>query len=331
MRKAVAILGFILSFVLFSPTVNLAQEVYPNKPIQIVVPFSAGGSLDLSTRLLADKLKDVLGQPVLTINKPGGGQALGAGFVATSKPDGYTIYASSGATFGFQHALNPSVTHKLKDFAPIAAIGSFPSVVVIRSEIPAKTLKELVAHSQKNPGALTFGSTGFGGLNHLEFEMFKVLVQEKLNVKLDIQHIPYQGMAPALTALLGNQVQYCNLPFSSLVKKHDGAAVRIVAVCSPKRSPFMPETATAGEQGFPEMDGNNYFLNYSAPARTPEPILAKLEAAFEKVMREKELQDKIRQMDIQPHFMNAKDLQKWLEGQVARWEEVIKKANIVTK
>jgi tripartite-type tricarboxylate transporter receptor subunit TctC len=264
---------------------------------------------------------------VLTINKPGGGQALGASFVATSKPDGYTLYASSGATFGFQYALNPSVTHRLSDFAPIAAIGSFPSVIVLRKEVPVKSIPELIAHIRKNPGALTFGSTGFGGLNHLEFEMLKLLVKEKL----DIQHVPYQGMAPALTALLGNQVQYCNLPYSSLVKKHDGNELRILAVSSPKRSPFLPGTPTAGEQGFPDLDGNNYYINYDAPAKTPAPVLAKLEAAFEKAMQDKDLQERVRQMDIQPEFMNARDLQKWLESQVKRWEQVIKQANVVTK
>ena len=138
MSKTKVILISLLSLVLLSSTPSRAQEVYPNKPIQIIVPFAAGGSLDLSTRLLAERLKEYLGQPVLTMNKPGGGQALGASFVATSKPDGYTLYASSGATFGFLHALNPSVTHRLQDFAPIAAIGSFPSVMVVRKDVPAK-------------------------------------------------------------------------------------------------------------------------------------------------------------------------------------------------
>ena len=157
--------------------------------------------------------------------------------------------------------------------------------------------------------------------------MLKLLVKEKL----DIQHVPYQGVAPALTALLGNQVQVCNLPYSSLVKKHDGAELRILAVSSAKRSPFLPDTPTTGEQGFPDLDGNNYYLNYDAPAKTPAPVLAKLESAFGRAMQEKELQDRIRQMDTVPDFMNSRDLQKWLEGQVARWEQVIKKANIVTK
>ena len=327
MKKAGVVLASVLLLWFVGTSSAWAQQDYPNRPVQIVVPFAAGGSLDLSTRLLAEKLKDILGQPVLTINKPGGGQALGASFVATSKPDGYTVYASSGATFGFMHALNPSVTHRLHDFAPIAAIGSFPSVTVVRKEVPAKTLPELISYIQKNPGALTFGSTGFGGLNHLEFEFLKLLVKEKL----DIQHVPYQGVAPALTALLGNQVQVCNLPYSSLVKKHDGMEIRILAVSSPKRSPFLPDTPTTGEQGFPDLDGNNYYINYDGPAKTPAPILGKLEAAFAKAMQDKELQERIRQLDIVPDFMNGRDLQKWLEGQVVRWEEVIKKANIVTK
>ncbi len=315
-------------FVVFLPLFSSwAQEGYPNRPIQIIVPFAAGGSLDLLTRVVAEKLRESLGQPVLVVNKPGGGQAIGASYVATSKPDGYTLYASSGATFGFMHMLKPNFTWGLKDFAPVAAIGSFPSVIVTRKEIAVKTVPELIAYIQKTPGTLSFGSTGFGGLNHLEFEMLKLSVKGKL----DIQHVPYQGVAPALTALLGNQVQVCTLPFSSLVKKHDGTALRILAVMRPKRSPFLPDTPTTGEQGFPELDGNNYYLNYNAPAKTPASIITRLETAFEKAMQDGELRKRIEQLDTQPEYVNAQNLQKWLEGQVLRWEQVIKKANIVAK
>lgn len=327
MRRISIISVFILSLV-FLPSFSIwAQDDYPNKPIQVIVPFSAGGSLDLSTRVLAEKLREYLGQPVIVVNKPGGGQAIGASFVATSKPDGYTLYASSGATFGFMHMLKPDFTYGLKDFVPIAAIGSFPSVMVVRMEVPVKTVPELVSYIQGNPGKLLFGSTGFGGLNHLEFEMLKILVKGKL----DIEHVPYQGVAPALTALLGNQVQLCNLPYSSLVKKHDSREIKILAVSQPKRSPFLPNTPTAGEQGFPDLDSNNYYINYDAPAKTPASIIAKIEAAFEKALQDKELRNKIEQLDIQPNFMNSRDLEKWLESEVLRWGPVIKKANIVTK
>jgi len=327
MRRAMLMFVFVSSVVCLPLLPGWAQEAYPTRPVQIIVPFPPGGSLDLITRVVAEKLRESLGQPVIVVNKPGGGQAIGASFVATSKPDGYTLYASSGATFGFMHMLKPNFAYRLKDFAPIAAVGSFPSVVVIRSEIPVKTLPELVTYIQKNSGKLTFGSTGFGGLNHLEFEMLKLLVKEKL----DIQHIPYQGVAPAITALLGNQVQMCNLPFSSLVKKHDSKELRILAVMKPKRSPFLPDTPTTGEQGYPDMDGNNYYLNYNAPAKTPASVIAKLEASFEKVMHDEQLRKKIETLDTQAEFMNSRDLQKWLEGQVARWEQIIKKANIVVQ
>jgi len=327
MRRKTIIFVFVLSFLFLPFLSSQAEEVYPSKPVQIVVPFAAGGSLDLTARILAEKLRESFGQPVLVVNKPGGGNAIGASFVATSKPDGYTLYISSGAAFGFLHALNPNFTFGLKDFAPIAAVGSFPSVVVAYKDVPVKTLPELIEYIQKNPGKLTFCSTGFGGLNHLEFEMMKMSVKGNL----DIQHVPYQGVAPALTALLGNQVQVCNLPYSSLVKKHDSKDLKILAVMKQKRSPFLPDTPTTGEQGFSEMDANNYYMNFSAPAKTPAPVLAKSEAAFEKALQDKEVQKKLEQLDIQPGFMNSRDLQKWLESQVARWEEVIRKANIVTK
>ncbi len=327
MRRTRILSALILMVVFFPFSSSWAQEEFPNKPIQLVVPFAPGGSLDLSARILAEKLRESLGQPVLVLNKPGGGNAIGATFVATSKPDGYNLYVSSGAAFGFLHVLNPDFTYGLKDFAPIAGIGSFPSVVVVHKDVPAKTLPELVAYIQKNPGRLSYCSTGFGGLNHLEFEMLKMSIKGKL----DVQHLPFQGVAPALTALLGNQVQACNLPYSSLVKKHDGKDLRILAVMKQKRLPFLPDTPTTGEQGFPEMDANNYFMNYSAPAKTPVAVLAKLEAAFEKALQDKEAQRKLEQLDIQPGFMNSRDLQRWLESQVVRWEQVIKKANIIAK
>jgi tripartite-type tricarboxylate transporter receptor subunit TctC len=328
MKKDIVVPVFVLAFIFLTLFPGFAApDDYPTKPVQIIVPFTAGGSLDLSTRLLAEKLREYLGQPVLVMNKPGAGTALGASFAATSKPDGYTIYASSGATYGFLHLLNPGFTFGLKDFIPIAAIGAFPSVFAVYKDVPVKTLPELVTYVETHPGALTYCSTGFGGLNHLEFEMLKLSVKKKL----DIQHVPYQGVNPALTALLGNQVQVCTLPYSSLVKKNDGKLIRILAVMRPKRLSFIPEVPTTGEAGYPELDSNNYYLNYNAPARTPPAVIAKLEAAFEKAMQDKDLRKRLEQLDIQPEYLNSRDLQKWLEGQVRKFEPVIRKANIQTK
>jgi tripartite-type tricarboxylate transporter receptor subunit TctC len=326
MRRAAVILVLVGSLVFHVAGLCLAQD-YPSRPIQIIVPFSAGGSLDLQCRVLAEKLRESLRQPVIVVNKPGGGQAVGASFVATSKPDGYILYASSGATFGFMHLLKPDFTWGLKDFVPIAATGAYASIFVVHKDVPVKTLRELIVYIQKNPGKLLFGSTGYGGINHLEFELFKMLVKGKL----DIEHVPYQGVAPALTALLGNQVQFCNLPYSSLLKKHHPTSIRLLAVLSPQRIPFLPDIPAVGEEGYPEVGNSQSHLNFSAPAGTPASIIAKLEAAFEKAMQDKELRGKIEQLDTQPVFINSRDTHRMLEQQVLRWEEVIKKANIVAK
>ena len=326
MRRVAVILVLVWSVVFQMAGFCPAQD-YPSRSIQIIVPFSAGGSLDLQCRVLAEKLRESLGQPVIVVNKPGGGQAVGASFVATSKPDGYTLYASSGATFGFMHLLKPDFTWGLKDFVPIAATGTYPSVFVVHKDVPVKTLSELIAYIQKNPGKLLFGSTGYGGINHLEFELFKMLVK----VKLDIEHMPYQGVAPALTALLGNQVQFCNLPYSSLLKKHHPTSIRLLSVLGPQRSPFLPDIPTVGEEGYPELGNSQSHLSFNAPAGTPASIITKLEAAFEKAMQDKELRGKIEQLDTQPVFVNSRDTQKMLERQVLRWEEVIKKAKVVAK
>jgi len=211
MRRSGIVFLFVACLVSLSfQASRAAQDDYPVKPIQLVVPFAAGGSLDITARIVGQKLKDHLGQPILVVNKPGAGSAVGARALASAPPDGYTIYLASGSTFGFLHLLVPGFTYEIKDFAPIAAIATNTSVFAVNSEVPVKTLPELVAYVQKNPGKLNFCTTGLAGLNHLQFEMFKTLVKDKNNgLQLDLPHVPYNGVAPALTALRANQVQVC--------------------------------------------------------------------------------------------------------------------------
>lgn len=309
-----------------------ADEAYPTKPIQVVVPFAAGGSLDLTARIVGQKLKDYLGQPIVVINKPGAGSAVGARYLASAAPDGYTIYLASGSTYGFLHLLVPGFNYTLKDFAPIAAIATNTSVFAVNSDVPVKSLPDLVAYVQKHPGKLSFCTTGVGGLNHLQFEMFKTLVKEKNNgLKLDLPHVPYNGVAPALTALRSGQVQACTLPYSSLLKGYEGKGIRIIAVMAPQRLPSVPQVPTCGEQGFPEMDANNSMVNFTAPAGTPAPILAKLESALQKTMQDKEVRQKLDDIDAAPTFMNAKEMEEWLKVDVRKWETIIRNANLVMK
>jgi tripartite-type tricarboxylate transporter receptor subunit TctC len=309
-----------------------AQDDYPVKPIQLVVPFAAGGSLDITARIVGQKLKDYLGQPIVVVNKPGAGSAVGARALASAPPDGYTIYLASGSTFGFLHLLVPGFTYEIKNFAPIAAIATNTSVFAVNSEVPVKTLPELVAYVQKNPGKLNFCTTGLAGLNHLQFEMFKTLVKDKYNgLQLDLPHVPYNGVAPALTALRGNQVQVCTLPYSGLLKNNDGKGIRLIAVMRPQRISSIAQVQTCGEQGFPEMDTNNSMVNFSAPAGTPAPILEKLEAALQKTMQDNDVRQKLDDIDAAPTFLNAKEMKEWLDGDVRKWEMIIRNANLAVK
>lgn len=315
----------------FQPS-RAAEDDYPVKPIQLVIPFAAGGSVDITGRILAQKLKDYLGQPIVIVNRPGAGSAVAARFVAGSAPDGYTVYLSSGSTFGFLHLLVPGFTYRTKDFAPIAAVAINPSVFAVHADVPVKSLPELVAYVGKNPGKLNFCTTGLGGLNHLQFEMFKMSVKDRhAGLLMDLPHVPYNGVAPALTALKGNQVQACTLPFSSLLTSSDGKDIRVIAVMRPQRIAAVAHVPTCGEQGFPELDDNVAMVNFTAPAGTPAPILAKWEAALQKTMQDDEIRQKLKAIDVETKFMNSREMKEWLEADVRKYEVVIRNTNMVVK
>jgi len=315
----------ILIGVVFSlfPLSARSQEEYPNRPIQIICPYPAGGSSDLMTRVVAEKLKEYLGQPVLVLNKPGAGTALGAGYVANSKPDGYTLYSAAAGIFVYLHAVNPSFSNRLSDFSPIAAIAKYPQVAVANQGVPVNNLKEMVDYIKKNPGKVSYCSVGIASAGHLLWESLKQAQH------LDIQHIPYTGVAPALTALVGGQSQFAIFPFSSLIIKQSQAkAIRIIGIAGSK-SPFLPDIPTSAEQGFPDLFYDSY-MNFSAPAKTPQPIVHKLEGIFEKAVQDKGLRDKLKELGFEVEFLNSPATQKYLDGE-HKWGDLIRKANIITK
>ena len=314
------------------PAGRAVAQDFPAKPIQLIVPFAAGGSLDITARIVGQKLRDHLGQPIVIVNRPGAGSAVGARLAAGSPPDGYTIYLASGSTFGFIHLLVSGFPYQLKDFAPIAAIATNTSVIAVSAETPVRSLPELVDYVRKNPGKLNFCTTGLGGLNHLQFEMFKMLVRDKHDgLRMELPHVPYNGVAPALTALRANQVQACTLPYSGLLKANDGKDIRMIGIMRPQRLPSIAHVPTCGEQGFAEMDSNNSMVNFTAPAGTPAPILAMLEAAIQKTMQDGEVRQKLEDIDAQPTFMNSREMKEWLEADVRKFEAIIRNANMVAK
>ena len=314
-------------FALCASTQALAE--YPDKPIQLVVPFAAGGSLDVTARIIADKLKELLGQPVIINNRPGAGSAVGARVVASAPPDGYTLFFTSGSAFGYLHLLVPNMDLKLDDFVPVAAVAVNPSVIVATNKLPVRTLKDLGNYPK--PADISFCTTGANGLNHLQLEMFRRAVKARTGHEFNVTHVPYNGVAPALTAVREGSVGACTLPYTSLVKQLNGKDLHVLAVQSNKRLPWLPDVPTTGEAGYPELDNNDAYVNVDAPKGTPPAVVAKLESAFEKAMQDPTVRTKLDALEVRPVFMNSRDTRKWLEEDVRRNSAVVREAGLEAK
>jgi tripartite-type tricarboxylate transporter receptor subunit TctC len=302
---------------------------FPQKPVTLVVPFAAGGGLDVTARIIADKLKDDLGQPVVILNKPGAGSSVGARTVAAAPADGYTLFFTSGSAYGFLHLLIPNLDLKLQDFVPVAAVASNPSVIVSSTKLPVRSLAELGSYAK--PTEISFCSTGAGGLNHLQLEMFRRAVKTRTGRDFDVTHVPYNGLAPALTGVRDGSVQACMLPYTALVKNLNGKDLRVLAVQSKTRLPWLPDVPTTGQQGYPELDGNDSYVNIAAPKGTPEPVIAKLEGAFQKAMQDPTVRRKLEELEVQTLFLNSRETQQWLEDDVRKFSAIIRDAGLVAK
>jgi tripartite-type tricarboxylate transporter receptor subunit TctC len=314
--------------VLGHTTYALAQERYPEKRVEIILPHAAGGSNDIINRVLSEKLRGDTGQPFLVINKPGASGVIAANTVATSKADGYTIYGSAGASTGYLHLINLNFNRSFRDFAPVAAFGSFPQIIIVSKNLPVKSLPELAAYIRNNPGVLSYGGVGYGTSDHLAFEMFKSAANIPTE---DVPLISYNGAAPTLTAVAGNQVPIGCLAYSAIIRKQiEAGNVRAVAVLSPKRYKFLPDVPTAVEEGYPELVVVNYFSHW-VPAKTPAATIKQLEAAIKKATEDSQVREKIERMDVAAEFLNSQDLLKYTDDQVAKFESVIKKLNITAK
>jgi tripartite-type tricarboxylate transporter receptor subunit TctC len=304
-----------------------ANTDFPQKPVTLVVPFAAGGSLDITARIIGERLKDELGQPVLITNRPGAGSAVGARAVAAAAADGHTLFFTSGSAFGFLHLLVPNMELRLENFVPIAAVAVNPSVVVASMKMPVQNLADLANHP--NPGTINFCSTGMGGLNHLQLEMFRRAATAKGGKPYAVTHVPYNGLAPALTGIRDGSANACMLPYAGLVKNMHERELRILAVQSKNRLPWLPNVPTASQAGFPELENNDSFVNVAAPRGTPQPVIAKLEAALQKTLQDPTVLKKLNELEVQPVFMGSRETQAWLENDVRKYGTIIREAGVV--
>lgn len=256
-----------------------AAADFPQKPIKIVVPYPPGGSTDALGRIVGQKISARLGQPVIVENKAGASGNLGADYAAKSAPDGYTLFLGTSTALAVNPHLYPNLTYDpQKDFAPLILATTLPSLVVVNSSVPVKTLKELNEYAKAKDGALNYASSGNGTPAHLGAEMYKKMAGIKMT------HVPYKGGAPALKDLAGGQtsVMFAILPESwPLVK--DGR-LRALAITTPKRSPLMPEVPTVSEAAVPGYELLGWY-GFLAPAGTPKPIVAKLNKALDEALQ----------------------------------------------
>lgn len=301
------------------PAIATAQA-YPSKPIRLVVPFPAGGSLDVVARAIGQKLTEAWGQPVVIDNRPGAGGNIGADLVAKSAPDGYTILEGALST----HAVNVSLYAKMpydpvKDFAPITLVAVTPNVLVLNASLPVNTVPELLAYARAHPGKLSFGSGSNGSAGHLAGELFKT------EAGVDMVHVPYKGGAPALQALLAGdtQLMFDNLANSAAQIK--AGRLKALAVTTARRSALTPELPTLSETGLPGFDIYTWW-GFMAPAGTPKAIVAKWNAEVTRILATPEMKAFFAQQGAEPAADTPEQFAALIRSEIDKYARIVKQS-----
>jgi tripartite-type tricarboxylate transporter receptor subunit TctC len=302
-----------------------AVAAFPDKPIKIVVPFAPGGGTDLVARTMGITMGQELGQPVIIDNKPGAGTIIGTDAVAKSAPDGYTMVMATVA-----HVVNPSIQSKLpynheKAFAPVMLVGISPNVLVVRPDSPLKSVKDLIDAAKANPGKLSFASQGAGTSAHLAGELFKNLT------RTHITHIPYRGAGPAITDVMGGQVDVMFATASAVGSFIENGKLRALAVTTATRSPTpnLAKIPTIAESGVPGYAADSWYGLY-VPAGTPADVIARLNAVARKAVQTDAFKKRVEAEGLVINGGSPQEFDKYAKGEEARWRKVVKENNITT-
>ena len=295
---------------------------YPVKPVRFVVGFAPGGAVDVQARVVAQRLSEALGQSVIVENRPGADGILAGDFVAKSSPDGYVVaYVSAG------HAMN-SILHAktlpynaIRDFAPVSLVASGPLTLVVNRSLPVNGLKELIALARARPGQLNFASSGSGGTMHLAGELLKNVA------KVDIVHVPYKGGGPALTDVLGGQIEMTFVGAPASMPHIKSGRLKVLAVTTTKRSVALPDVPTVAELGFPGYELAAWY-GVLAPARTSPQIVTQLSTEIAKAIAVADVRDKLLALGIEPVGSTPDAFGEHLKSEIARWTQIIAKAGI---
>jgi tripartite-type tricarboxylate transporter receptor subunit TctC len=323
MRIRLAIAALLALVAAHLPNAASAQaqtQGWPNRPITIIVSFGAGGTADILARMIGEELSTALGQPVVIENRPGAGGNLGAQAVARAAPDGYTLLVSGSPTHSVGPHLFKNLTYDpMKDVPPVAMIAMAPNLLVVNSELPVKSVKELVQIARDKPGQITFSSAGIATSGYLAAEMLKTAA------KLDMAHVPYKSGPEAVTGVLAGNVGFIFFTVPALLPQVEAGKLRALAITGTERSSLVPNVPTVAESGFPDVDVQAWFALF-APKGTPDPVVQRLAAEIEKVLKRPDIREKMAKLGAEPRFMNPKQLTDFVTVESAKFGALLKDA-----
>ena len=313
-RRAVLLAAAAL--VVAAPQLARAAADYPVRPIRLVVPFAPGGGTDIIARAVSEKLSTKLGQQIVVINTPGAGGTIGGANVAKAEPDGYTLLLWHVGMISSAHTNKPLSYDPLKDFTPIGQVATAANLIAVNPQVPARTLKELVALAKAKPGELNYGSSGIGGADHLAGELLSQVAQ------IRTMHVPYKGGGLSTVAVVSGEVQYVTGSASQVMSMVKAGKLRPVAVMQKQRIASLPDVPSAPEAGFPELDYKTWFALWG-PARLPPEIVARLSAALKEVLAGDDVRAKLEQGGVEPAYSTPQEFDAMFRAEHARWNRLL--------
>src|SRR6266849_5336038 len=321
MRFARTLRGLLQTLALAAALCSTASaQTYPTKPIRMVVPFPPGGATDIVARPLAQMLAEELKQQVIVDNRGGAGGIIGADNVAKSAADGYSLLMATVGT----HAINPTLYKKLpydavQDFTPIDLVAAAPVAIVVNPAQPIGSVRELIERAHRSPGSLNYGSAGNGTPGHLTGEMFKSAAN------VDLRHVPYKGSAPAITDLLGGQIELMFDPLQSVMAHIQSGKLRILAVSSATRSSVLPNVPTFAEAGLKDFEATAWWGVF-APANLPEALASQLNAAIDRIVRSAAFLERLGPLGVQPIGGSRADFAQFQKQEIAKWGNAVRES-----
>ncbi len=318
--RAINLIGALV-FALAAAGVGHAAESFPTRPIRMIAPFAAGGGADTVARAVAQKLTEVLAQQVIVDNRPGASNIIGTDIAAKASPDGYTLMIANTV-----HTINAGLKRKLPydpigDFSPISLVATTPFMLIVHPSLPVKSVRELIAYAKERPGKLNYASPGPGTAAHLAMELFK------LDAGIDVLHVPYKGIAQALTDTIAGAAQMMILSPTTALAQAKAGRVRALAVTSAERSEAMPDIPTMQEGGVAGYEFTSWY-GILAPRGVPQPIVARLNAAVVEALRQKDLRERIEAGGAKPQSSTPAQFAALLEQEIARFADLVQRAKL---